>query len=58
MKNKTIFVACDTSNLEKIKKIVLQAKTSKFEIIPKFGLQFFTLKEVENFLKKLEMIFG
>ena len=53
MKNKTIFVACDTSNLEKIKKIVLQAKTSEFEIIPKFGLQFFYSKRGRKFLEKI-----
>ena len=54
MKNKTIFVACDTSNLEKIKKIVLQAKTSKFEIIPKFGLQFFYSKQGRKFLENIK----
>ncbi len=41
MSNKTIFVACDTSNLKKIKKIIDETKTSKIKIIPKFGLQFF-----------------
>ena len=40
MKNRTIFVACDTSNLEKIKKIIKQTKTERLNIIPKFGLQF------------------
>ena len=44
MKNKTIFVACDTTNLEKIKKIVNQTKSDKLKIIPKFGLQFFYSK--------------
>ena len=57
MKNKTIFVACDTSNLEKIKKIVLQTRTSKFEIIPKFGLQFFYSKNGRKFLEKIESDF-
>ena len=41
MKNKTIFVACDTSNIEKIKKIISQTRSNKLKIIPKFGLQFF-----------------
>ena len=54
MKNKTIFVACDTSNLEKIKKIVLQTRTSKFEIIPKFGLQFFYSKKGRKFLENIK----
>ena len=54
MKNKTIFVACDTSNLEKIKKIVLQTRASKLEIIPKFGLQFFYSKKGRKFLEKIK----
>ena len=54
MKNKTIFVACDTSNLEKIKKIVLQTRISKLEIIPKFGLQFFYSKKGRKFLVKIK----
>ena len=49
MKNKTIFVAHDTSNLNKIKKIIKQTKTKKLKIIPKFGLQFFIPNMVENF---------
>ena len=54
MRNKTIFVACDTSNLEKIKKIVLQTRASKLEIIPKFGLQFFYSKKGRKFLEKIK----
>ena len=54
MKNKTIFVACDTSNLEKIKKIFLQTRTNKLEIIPKFGLQFFYSKKGRKFLEKIK----
>ena len=41
MKHKNIFVACDTSNIKKIKNIISQTKTNKLKIIPKFGLQFF-----------------
>ena len=54
MKNKTIFVACDTSNLNKIKKIILQTKTNKLKIIPKFGLQFFYSKDGRKFLEKIK----
>ena len=39
MKNKSIFVACDTSNLNQIKRIISQSKSNKLKIIPKFGLQ-------------------
>jgi orotidine-5'-phosphate decarboxylase len=57
MKNKTIFVACDTSNLEKIKKIILETKNSKLKIIPKFGLQFFYSKRGRKFLEKIKSDF-
>ncbi len=57
MKNKTIFVACDTSNLEKIKKIIIQTKTKKIKIIPKFGLQFFYSKQGRRFLEKIKSEF-
>ena len=33
MKNKTVFVACDTSNLNKVKKIISQIKSKKSFII-------------------------
>ena len=54
MKNKSIFVACDTSNLEKIKKIIIQTRTRKLKIIPKFGLQFFYSKQGRKFLEKIK----
>ena len=57
MKNKSIFVACDTSNF-KIKKIINQTKNNKFKIIPKFGLQFFYSKNGRKFLEKLKKISG
>ena len=57
MKNKIIFVACDTSNLAKIKKIITQTKTSKLKIIPKFGLQFFYSKNGRKFLENFKKDF-
>ena len=54
MKNKSIFVACDTSNLGKIKKIIKYTKSNKIKIIPKFGLQFFYSKNGRNFLEKFK----
>ena len=53
-KNKTIFVACDTSNIKKIKKIITQTKSKKLKIIPKFGLQFFYSKHGRKFLEKIK----
>ena len=57
MKNRTIFVACDTSNIEKIRKIISQTRSSKLEIIPKFGLQFFYSKQGRKFLEKIKKDF-
>ena len=57
MKNKTIFVACDTSNLNKIKKIINQTNSKKLKIIPKFGLQFFYSKNGRKFLEKFNKDF-
>ena len=57
MKNKTVFVACDTSNIKKIKNIISQTKTNKLKIIPKFGLQFFYSKHGRKFLEKIKTEF-
>ncbi len=57
MKNKTIFVACDTSNLNKIKRIIKQTRTNKLKIIPKFGLQFFYSKQGRKFLENIKIDF-
>ena len=54
MKNRTVFVACDTSNLKEIKRIISQTKTNKLKIIPKFGLQFFYSKQGRSFLEKIK----
>ena len=57
MKNKYIFVACDTSNLSEIKKIITQTQTKKLKVIPKFGLQFFYSKNGRKFLENLKKDF-
>ena len=57
MKNKIIFVACDTSNLNEIKKIISQTQTKEIKIIPKFGLQFFFSKNGRRFLEKFNSDF-
>ncbi len=57
MMNRTVFVACDTSSLEKVKKIVIQTKTDKLQIIPKFGLQFFYSKQGRKFLENFKSDF-
>ena len=57
MKNKIIFVACDTSNLDQIKKILKNINTKKLKIIPKFGLQFFYSKKGRNYLQNIKRDF-
>ena len=57
MINKNIFVACDSSKLSHIKKIIKQTKNNKIKIIPKFGLQFFYSKNGRKFLEKFKKPF-
>ena len=57
MRNKIIFVACDTSKIRKIKDIIIQTKNNKFKIIPKFGLQLFYSKNGRKFLEKFKSDF-
>ena len=57
MKNKIIFVACDASNIKKIKNIIHQTKNSELNIVPKFGLQFFYSKNGRKFLEKFKRDF-
>jgi len=57
MKKNKIFIACDTSNLNLVKKIINNTKTKKLELVPKFGLQFFYSKKGRNFLEKFNNSF-
>jgi len=57
MKNKKIFIACDSSDLNEIKKIISHIKTNKIEIIPKFGLQFFYSRHGRKFLQNFKSNF-
>ncbi len=57
MKHKNIFVACDTSNLGEIKKIIKQTQTNKLKVVPKFGLQFFYSKSGRKFLENFKKDF-
>jgi len=58
--NKNIFVACDTTNLNQVRKIITETKTKKLKIGYKFGLEFFYSKSGRSFLSKIsknEIIF-
>tara|TARA_Y100000816_G_scaffold48035_1_gene30406 strand:+ start:27 stop:701 length:675 start_codon:yes stop_codon:yes gene_type:complete len=53
LKNK-IFVACDSSKISKINKIIQETQNSKIKIGYKFGLEFLNSKKGRNFLSKLK----
>ena len=57
MKNKIIFVACDSSNIDEVKRIINETKNKKLKIIPKFGLQFFYSLKGRRFLEKFKSDF-
>ena len=54
MKNKKIFVACDSSNISKIKRIINNTQSSKIKIGYKFGLEFLNSKNGRSFVAKLK----
>ena len=60
MKKNKIFVACDSSNISKIKEIINKTKNSRIKIGYKFGLEFLNSKKGRNFVSKLKnkIIFG
>ena len=54
MKKIKIFIACDTTNLTKAKKIINQTKTNKIKIGYKFGLEFMNSKNGRKFISSLK----
>ena len=54
MKKNKIFVACDSTNITKIKKIIKETNNNKIKIGYKFGLEFLNSKNGRNFLSKLK----
>ena len=54
MKNKKIFIACDSKNVSKIKKIIEQTKTNKIKVGYKFGLEFFNSKKWKKIYFKIK----
>ena len=53
MKHK-IFIACDTTNLKKIKKIIKYSQTSEVKFGYKFGLEFLNSKNGRKFVANLK----
>ena len=54
MKKPKIFIACDTTNLNKVKKIMTQSKTNKIKIGYKFGLEFMNSKNGRKFISSIK----
>ena len=54
MKKNKIFIACDSSNISKIKKIIKETQNSKIKVGYKFGLEFLNSKNGRNFVSKLK----
>ena len=52
--SKKIFIACDTNNLNKVKKIIKDTQTKKLKIGYKFGLEFFNSKNGRSFISKFK----
>ena len=51
---KKIFIACDTTNVIKIKRIINQSKTNKIKIGYKFGLEFMNSRNGRKFVSTLK----
>ena len=54
MKPPKIFIACDTTNVNKIKKIIKETQNSKVNFGYKFGLEFLNSKNGRKFLANLK----
>ena len=49
-----IFVACDSTNIKKIREIITKSRNPKLKLGYKFGLEFLNSKNGRNFLSKLK----
>ena len=54
MKKPKIFIACDTSSVSRLRKIITGTKTNDLNIGYKIGLEFFYSKKGRSFLSKLK----
>ena len=54
MRKNKIFVACDSANISKIKKIIKETQNSKLKVGYKFGLEFLNSKKGRTFLSRLK----
>ena len=54
MNKKKIFIACDSTNISKVKKILTNTKNNKLKLGYKFGLEFLNSKHGRKFISKLK----
>ena len=54
MNKKKIFIACDTTNLNKVKKIIKQSRSKKIKIGFKFGLELMNSKKGREYVSKIK----
>jgi len=54
MKKNKIFIACDTTNISKVKEIIKKTQNSKLKIGYKFGLEFLNSKKGRDFLSSIK----
>ena len=54
MKKNKIFIACDSKNISKIKKIISNTQNNKIKVGYKFGLEFLNSKNGRPFLSKVK----
>ena len=51
--SKNIFIACDTKNISKVKRIIKSTQTKEIKIGYKFGLEFFNSKNGRSYISKI-----
>ena len=54
MKKNNLFIACDTTNIKKVKKIIKETKNNKLIVGYKFGLEFLNSKNGRKFISTLK----
>ena len=54
MRKPKIFIACDTTNVTKVKRIIQQSQSTKIKVGYKFGLEFMNSKNGRQFISKLK----
>ena len=56
MKKNKVFIACDTTSISKIKKIIKDTQTNRLKVGYKFGLEFLNSKNGRQYISKLHSV--